>query len=153
MMSTICNAKDVPMHVIKAYSEVEIYLHSFLNSLLGGSEKSVSHPSQSTTKEKVPVPFKQEAVWTPEPFHIPWRGEKLLTVAENLTMIPWLFSPYYSASFILIINYLYFLYFIEFNVLFLLIFSSIWPHSFILPCQVNLTLIQVFPQTKNSCMY
>jgi len=42
MMSTICNAKDVPMHVIKAYSGVEIYLHSFLSSLLGGSEKSVS---------------------------------------------------------------------------------------------------------------
>lgn len=52
MMSTICNAKDVPLHVIKAYSGVEIYLHSFLNSLLGGSEKSDSHRSHSTPKEK-----------------------------------------------------------------------------------------------------
>ena len=60
--------KVVSMHAMRAYMEVEVVLHSFLNFTIGGHEWS------ALRRTKIPpVSAEKEAVWGSEQFPAIWR--------------------------------------------------------------------------------
>jgi hypothetical protein len=80
------------VHAIKAYRGGEVQLHSFLPSVLDGSEWSASRCSRFTPENKPPVPI-QQAGWAPGPAWTFWRKENYLVPAGNRTTIPRLSRP------------------------------------------------------------
>jgi len=58
------------MHAMRAYMGVEVLLHSFLNSTLGGREWSALRQTKTP-----PISAEQEAVWGSERVRSFWRSQ------------------------------------------------------------------------------
>jgi hypothetical protein len=57
----------VKRHAMKTYEGVEILLHAFLFSAIGGDAWSASRPGRFNPKKEPPGLIVQEVEWAPEP--------------------------------------------------------------------------------------
>jgi hypothetical protein len=81
------------MHVIKAYGEVNVQLHSFLNSALDGDELSASSLIALPRGTELPVPTAHDAVLPPTASLCTYRREHCVAAARRLTMMPQSSNP------------------------------------------------------------
>jgi len=67
------------------YWGAEVYIHSFLISVLDGGEWSASRPGRFALPpgKEHPVPTGEEAGWAPEPIWTWWRRENPITAPDG----------------------------------------------------------------------
>lgn len=80
--------KIVSLHATKPHGEMEVQLHSLLNTVLDGDKWSSSHPGRFKFGERTPVSFGLEAGRAPESDWTLWRRDKSLSPTADRTPIP-----------------------------------------------------------------
>jgi hypothetical protein len=81
------------MHVIKAYGEVKVQLHSFLTSALYGGELPASTLTTLPWGTELPVPTAYDAVSPPQLICVPQSREHCVAATRKLTMMPQASNP------------------------------------------------------------
>jgi hypothetical protein len=84
---------SVRVHAIKAYGAVEVYLHSFLNSVPDSHEWSYSRPGRFTTPPPGELAPRNQPPRAPRPVCAFWRRQQSISAAKIRISIRSLCSP------------------------------------------------------------